>query len=77
MIDGAHNTEGITMLVDSLAELANDTKRIYLMFSALEDKPLSQMARVLKEAPLEFANVYLTSFDFPRAASVDTLEDAF
>ncbi|MDN9012551.1 bifunctional folylpolyglutamate synthase/dihydrofolate synthase [Brevibacillus laterosporus] len=77
MIDGAHNTEGITMLVDSLAELANDTKRIHLMFSALEDKPLPQMARVLKEAPLEFANVYLTSFDFPRAASVDTLEDAF
>ncbi|TPG76585.1 bifunctional folylpolyglutamate synthase/dihydrofolate synthase [Brevibacillus laterosporus] len=77
MIDGAHNTEGITMLVDSLGELAKDTKRIHLMFSALEDKPLSQMARVLKEAPLELANVYLTSFDFPRAASVDTLEDAF
>ncbi|WP_232695617.1 bifunctional folylpolyglutamate synthase/dihydrofolate synthase [Brevibacillus daliensis] len=77
IIDGAHNTEGMEMLVASMKEFAPELKRLHLMFSALGDKPLSQMTSVLKESSLPIEKIYVTTFDFPRATSTEVLEDAF
>ncbi|WP_139490255.1 bifunctional folylpolyglutamate synthase/dihydrofolate synthase [Brevibacillus dissolubilis] len=77
ILDGAHNTEGMEALVKSLPSLVAGHSRVHLFVAALGDKPLSRMASVWQKAEIDIPNIYLTSFDFPRAASADTLFDAF
>lgn len=73
LLDGAHNVEGVTALVQSVDQLLPGTKRVHLLMAALADKPLAQMAKEWHSLGERLATVFVTSFDFPRAASLDSL----
>jgi dihydrofolate synthase/folylpolyglutamate synthase len=51
--------------------------RLHLLFSALADKPLVQMAEALQTLKSQGTRVHLTTFEFPRAASLEQMTDAF
>jgi dihydrofolate synthase / folylpolyglutamate synthase len=69
VMDGAHNDEGITALVHELTSRFHD-RRIHIIFCAMKDKKLDKMIEKLDEAADQITFV---SFDFPRAASSETL----
>lgn len=75
LLDGAHNAEGMQALTASIAKLVPATKKIHVLIAALADKPLSQMATEWAKIPVQ--QFYLTTFDFPRAASMEHLQDAW
>ncbi|MFY4774709.1 bifunctional folylpolyglutamate synthase/dihydrofolate synthase [Metabacillus sp. RGM 3146] len=69
ILDGAHNREGVESLVNTLLRHYPD-KKIRLLFAALEDKEYSLMVSQLEGVA---DHLYFASFDFPRAASAETL----
>lgn len=69
VIDGAHNDEGISALVQELTDRYHDRK-IHLIFTALKDKKLDKMIASLDMVADELDFV---SFDFPRASSAADL----
>ncbi len=77
VLDGAHNQEGMEALAASIKQLLPADKRLHLMFSALADKPLAQMAEAWKPLEPQVTSVHVTTFDFPRAASLEQMQDAF
>ncbi|PEJ56594.1 bifunctional folylpolyglutamate synthase/dihydrofolate synthase [Bacillus sp. AFS002410] len=68
-IDGAHNVEGIKSLVETMNVHFKD-KEIKILFSALKDKNVEEMAKELREMT---NNIVMTTFDFPRAMNRDEL----
>ncbi|WP_419878869.1 bifunctional folylpolyglutamate synthase/dihydrofolate synthase [Brevibacillus centrosporus] len=77
ILDGAHNQEGMEALAGSLERLLPEGARLHLLFSGLADKPLSQMAETLLPLQSRIESLYVTTFDFPRAAESEMLHDAF
>ncbi|WP_078379514.1 bifunctional folylpolyglutamate synthase/dihydrofolate synthase [Sutcliffiella halmapala] len=71
IVDGAHNKEGIQTLVQTVKNRYH-AKRVHLIFSALSDKPLDEMVQLLDEVA---TSITFTSFDFPRAATAESLFD--
>lgn len=69
IMDGAHNDEGITALVHELSSRYQDRK-IHIVFCAMKDKKLDKMIGKLDEIA---DKITFTSFDFPRAASAESL----
>ncbi|MCM2531501.1 bifunctional folylpolyglutamate synthase/dihydrofolate synthase [Neobacillus pocheonensis] len=69
IIDGAHNDEGITALVDELSTRYAD-RSLHIVFAALKDKKLDQMISKLDQIASQISFV---SFDFPRAAEAKDL----
>lgn len=67
IIDGAHNVEGVTSLVESMKKCK---KPHIVVFSALKDKPVSSMIDILSENSDE---LIVTEFDFYRAIKLDEL----
>ncbi|WP_411841907.1 bifunctional folylpolyglutamate synthase/dihydrofolate synthase [Salinicoccus sp. HZC-1] len=72
ILDGAHNNEAVEALVNTIKENYADRK-ITVLFSAIEGKPLSTMVDSLSEIADQF---YVTHFDFPKALAMDTLYEA-
>jgi dihydrofolate synthase / folylpolyglutamate synthase len=69
ILDGAHNDEGVSKLVDELLKrYSNHT--IHIVFTALKDKKLENMISHLDQAADKISFV---SFDFPRAAASQDL----
>ncbi|MCM3786863.1 bifunctional folylpolyglutamate synthase/dihydrofolate synthase [Domibacillus indicus] len=62
--DGAHNEEGVEALVRTASQRFPN-KNITVLFAAMKDKPLDGMIARLNQMADQ---LYLTSFDFPRAA---------
>ena len=69
IIDGAHNDEGISALVQELSNRYSNYA-IHIVFAALKDKKLDQMIAQLDGIADELSFV---SFDFPRAAKAEDL----
>ncbi|WP_313801053.1 folylpolyglutamate synthase/dihydrofolate synthase family protein [Cytobacillus sp.] len=69
IIDGAHNEEGITALVNELKKRYSN-KKIRIVFTALSDKKLDKMILNLDEVA---DKITFVTFDFPRAASAEAL----
>jgi dihydrofolate synthase / folylpolyglutamate synthase len=69
IIDGAHNDEGITALVEELTNRYRD-RNIHVVFAALKDKKLDKMIANLDKISSQISFV---SFDFPRAAKAEDL----
>ncbi|WP_419956020.1 bifunctional folylpolyglutamate synthase/dihydrofolate synthase [Neobacillus niacini] len=69
IIDGAHNDEGISVLVKELSTRYSNY-HINIVFAALKDKKLDQMIAQLDQVADEISFV---SFDFPRAAQAKDL----
>ncbi|MBX0358884.1 folylpolyglutamate synthase/dihydrofolate synthase family protein [Halobacillus sp. Nhm2S1] len=63
IIDGAHNEEGTSALVETVKRHYSG-KKIVLVYSALEDKPVKKMLRQLESV---VDKAYMTTFEFPRA----------
>lgn len=69
ILDGAHNPEGITALVNTIKERFSSMK-VTILFSALKDKELKNMIGLLEEAA---SVISFTDFPFPRVAGADEL----
>ena len=72
IIDGAHNVEGITALVQSLEVFKDYNKTI--MFSALKDKDTDEMVALLKNTDSE---IIITEFNFYRKKPADEINKNF
>ncbi|MFY0543459.1 bifunctional folylpolyglutamate synthase/dihydrofolate synthase [Brevibacillus sp. H7] len=77
VMDGAHNQESMEALAASIKQLLPAGARLHLLFSALKDKPLEKMAAALKPLEPQVTRVHVTTFDFPRAASLEQMKGAF
>ncbi|MBS4202741.1 bifunctional folylpolyglutamate synthase/dihydrofolate synthase [Lederbergia citrea] len=71
LIDGAHNKEGLQAFAAAIKSRFQGRK-INIVFAALKDKDLTEMFGILNSME---ADLYLTQFDFPRAASAVELKD--
>lgn len=71
ILDGAHNTEGLEAFLSTMKDRYGE-KKARIIFAALEDKDLSVMLQLFKNINAE---VYLTEFDFPRAAAASKLKE--
>ncbi|AZB43822.1 bifunctional folylpolyglutamate synthase/dihydrofolate synthase [Bacillus sp. FJAT-42376] len=69
VLDGAHNLEGAQSLSQTI-RIHGAGKKVHMLFTALEDKDYSGMLHELEKAA---DSIYLTEFDFPRAASASVL----
>ncbi|MEC1521773.1 bifunctional folylpolyglutamate synthase/dihydrofolate synthase [Neobacillus niacini] len=69
IIDGAHNDEGISVLVKELSTRYSNY-HINIVFAALKDKKLDQMIAQLDQVA---DRISFVSFDFPRAAQAKDL----
>lgn len=70
ILDGAHNEEGVASLIQTLKS-QYENEKIYTVFTALEDKEIEKMIKPIAAISEE---LFLTTFDFPRAASLETLK---
>lgn len=77
ILDGAHNQEGMEVLVGSLQHLLPESGRLHVLFSGLADKPLTRMAEKLLPLKTQIVSLNLAEFEFPRAADTTTLCEAF
>lgn len=73
IIDGAHNTEAITAFVDTVRNDIKKDQPVTVLFAAFKDKPITLMLEKLVELTND---IQLTSFDHPRAASLETLAES-
>lgn len=71
ILDGAHNTEGIKALMQTL-KTSYPNKSIHLLFAAFQDKPIQEMIEAVQTDLFE--SIALTTFHHPRAASVSYLK---
>jgi len=74
-LDGAHNADGIHMLLASLRPLAAE-KNILLLFTAVKEKDTGEMIRKLCESGL-FCRYLITSVGGARAIPPEQLKEAF
>lgn len=70
IIDGAHNEEGTRALVNTVKRYYGD-KKIYLVYAALEDKPVKKMLDMMEDI---VEKAIFTTFDFPRAMKPEELK---
>src|SRR5690625_2043943 len=67
ILDGAHNQKGVESFIDTVLSVCRDRQR-HLVFAVFKDKELKEMLQLLLP---HFASVTLTTFDHPRAASLE------
>jgi dihydrofolate synthase/folylpolyglutamate synthase len=70
MLDGAHNIPAMEVLTEAIKKKFAD-KDITILLAALADKDLEEMGQLIKSIP--GSKLHVTSFDFPRAASIKEL----
>ena len=68
IIDGAHNEDGIKVLIESIRTLP---KPLIVLFAALKDKETESMTRKLQEVADQ---LIVSEFDFYRAQSAQNLK---
>ena len=69
ILDGAHNEAGIRSLIEAAA-LIKSSQEKHVLFAAFKDKDIQTMLTLLQNY---FDTVTLTTFDHPRAATVEEL----
>lgn len=73
LIDGAHNPQGATALVDYINEFFADTPRV-LVTAMMQDKDYATCASLYARA---FENIICTQIDYHRCATAEMMHDAF
>lgn len=71
IIDGAHNPEGVEVLVKAVNERYQDKKK-KVLFAALRDKELTKMFKELRKIEGKF---YFTQFNSPRIETAQNLAE--
>lgn len=69
ILDGAHNEAGIRSLIESVKSVENNQEK-HVIFAAFKDKDIQTMIELLLHY---FDSVTLTTFDHPRAASIEDM----
>jgi len=69
VLDGAHNSDALGNLVAFLSEHTREPRT--LVFSIMKDKEMASVGELLEAC---FQDIYLTSVDSPRAASLEALQ---
>ena len=62
ILDGAHNSESIDALIDTIKQY-HDKEKVDILFSAINGKPINEMVKYLSLIAHTF---YATEFDFPK-----------
>ena len=71
IIDGAHNEEGISLLVKNIREIFPD-KKIYFVMAILRDKKLDAIIKMISSIAYK---IYISKNNSTRAAELDIQED--
>lgn len=71
MIDGAHNNESISALVDVLKTYSG--RKIHILMAAIDTKPVDSMLEILEQ----LASVKVTSFDYPNAIKLEAYPQGY
>ena len=74
-LDGAHNADGIRMLLASLSPIAAG-KKVTLLFTAVKEKDTDEMIRELCESGL-FCRYLVTTVEGARAIAPEQLKETF
>ena len=74
-LDGAHNEDGITALLDSIHN-DNCTGKRYLLFSAVSEKQVKKMVQLIFESRL-FEKVFASKINSNRGLTKEQLEEIF
>ncbi|MCS4485646.1 bifunctional folylpolyglutamate synthase/dihydrofolate synthase [Staphylococcus americanisciuri] len=69
ILDGAHNRESVTALVDTIKKYYN-LERVDILFSAIEGKPIHFMLQAFDEIA---QHIHVTHFNFPKALPMEKL----
>lgn len=69
-LDGAHNLEGMKVLVQSAKKFKSVPVKV--LFTAMKDKEFTEMISLLND--IENVQIYLTTFDYPRALTKGEIE---
>ncbi|WP_062532524.1 bifunctional folylpolyglutamate synthase/dihydrofolate synthase [Jeotgalibaca dankookensis] len=72
ILDGAHNEPALSALLETIEGNFSD-KKIKILFAALTTKELEKIAIWLQKIPNH--EIHLTTFDFPRVASLADLKE--
>ncbi|SUN78428.1 folyl-polyglutamate synthetase [Streptococcus macacae NCTC 11558] len=72
IIDGAHNKESITVLIDFLKK-EYPTKKIHILFAAIDTKPIETMLSLLEQ----FNDLTVTSFEHPNAICLESYPEKY
>ncbi|MFB4166615.1 bifunctional folylpolyglutamate synthase/dihydrofolate synthase [Virgibacillus sp. JSM 102003] len=71
VLDGAHNPAGVRAFTDTMTSVYKNREK-HLIFAAFKDKDLTYMLNHLSNY---FSSITLTTFEHPRAASVEELQE--
>ncbi|GAA0326886.1 folylpolyglutamate synthase/dihydrofolate synthase family protein [Oceanobacillus sp. FSL W7-1293] len=66
LVDGAHNEAGVRAFIKTVRAIY-PRRKVHVLFAAFKDKDIEEMQRLLADV---FPNLYITSFDHPRAAAL-------
>ncbi|WP_152654758.1 folylpolyglutamate synthase/dihydrofolate synthase family protein [Oceanobacillus sp. CFH 90083] len=66
LVDGAHNEAGMKAFIKTVRAIY-PRRKVKVLFAAFKDKDLKEMQSLLADV---FPNLYITSFDHPRAAAL-------
>ena len=72
IFDSAHNPDGVRKFLSEFSKHSSNYKKKFLLFSALNDKAYRIMRKELRN---ECENIYLTSIQNDRAASIEDLSE--
>lgn len=72
IFDAAHNDEGVDIFLEEFANEKSLYDKKYLIFGAMNDKNLPAM---LKKLAGDFDNIFVTTIDYERAATIEELTD--
>lgn len=72
ILDGAHNEPAMEVLLEAMKGHFPG-KKVKVLFAAITTKELEKIGPLLNQIPL--SDIYLTTFDFPKAASLGELKE--
>lgn len=72
ILDGAHNEPAMEVLLEAMQEHFPE-KKVKVLFSAITTKELEKIGPLLNQIP--HSEIYLTTFDFPKAATLEDLRE--
>jgi dihydrofolate synthase/folylpolyglutamate synthase len=69
ILDGSHNELALNVLLNAINEL-NGFNRLFVVFSAIQGKPVKQMLKMILKAS---ETIFLTQLTFPKGMSLDDM----
>lgn len=74
ILDSAHNPEGVKNFLDEFRKERNNYSECILIYSALKDKNIEEIASLLSNS---FSKIFVVQLNNERAADVNTIQEIF